>query len=235
MNARPHLPAAVLFDMDGTLIDSEHLWFAAECAVMEGYDAAWTVEDQQACLGGPLDRAGDYMASRIDPARGVPTSVVMAELLDAMDALLRAEPVRWQPGARELLAEANALALPTALVTASWRRLINAVHDVIAADLGRDPFTVMVGGDEVGNGKPHPEPYLRAASLLGVDPADCLVIEDSPTGVASGAAAGCRVVAVPHMAPITPDARVRVEPTLAGRTVAGLWSAEPSLEVLAHP
>ena len=218
-------PAALVFDMDGTLVDTEHLWLQAERMTMERIGGEWTSADQAHCLGGPLERVVEYMAERGDPAVviGLQSTGVGAFLIETMEALLLAEAVAWRPGARALICEAVERGIPTALVTASWRRLIDAVHLSIAGDLGFEPFTVIVGGDEVPHSKPHPAPYLQAAALLGVGPADCLVIEDSPTGVASGIAAGCWVVAVPHMAPVAPAERLVVVDSLDGRSIDELW------------
>ena len=110
------------------------------------------------------------------------------------------------PGAARLLAELAAHDIPTALVSASHRRII----DRILASVGPQYFALTVAGDEVERTKPFPDPYLRAAAGLGADPTRCAVIEDTVTGVTAAEAAGCRVVAVPSIAPIEPA---------AGRTV----------------
>ena len=123
------------------------------------------------------------------------------------------------PATGELLAEVAAAGVPMALVSSSYRVLVDAV---LAQGLG--PFALTVAGDEVGQGKPHPEPYLTAAQRLGVSPARCVVIEDSPSGVAAGEAAGCAVVAVPSVAGVAFDAAPRrlVVGSLAGVTLADL-------------
>jgi HAD superfamily hydrolase (TIGR01509 family) len=214
------LPAAVLFDMDGTLIDSEGLWLDAEIAVMGSLGAGWTEADQAHCLGGPLERVADYMIDRSGSA--LPSDAVGVMLLDGMEQRLRDSPLSWRPGARALLVACREAGVPTALVSASWNRLIDAVSDKIATDIGTRPFDAVVAGDDVANSKPHPDPYLAAAAALGVDPADCLAVEDSPTGVRSAVAAGCRVVAVPHIAAVDDPGALVVE-TLSGRGLLDLW------------
>lgn len=223
------LPAAVLFDLDGTLLDSEDLWWDAECRVVGSWGGTWTREDQAHCLGGPLERVTSYMADRT--AAPHTPEVIGEELLATMEALLREGDLTWRPGALELLTECRSAGVPTALVSASHRRLLDAVADAVADHPGMpDPaFDVTVAGDEVNEGKPHPEPYLRAAELIGVSIADCIVIEDSPTGVASGQASGAYVLAVPHIVAIAEHARRRVVPTLDGVSLSDLrdWASLP--------
>lgn len=214
---------AVLFDLDGTLIDSEGLWWRAECLVVDGLGGTWTPQDQAMCLGGPLERVSAYMALRSGSAR-TPDDIGR-ELLDRMEGLLRSEPLEWRPGARELLAQCRAEGIPTGLVSASHRRLLDAVDDAIARDVharGDHAFDVTVAGDEVANGKPHPEPYVAAARMLGVPIERCIVLEDSPTGVESGQMSGAFVVAIPHIVAIESAERRRVIDTLAGVTTADL-------------
>lgn len=223
--AATDMPSAVLFDMDGTLIDSEHLWLRAEVRVMESLGTDWTTEDQSACLGGPLERVADYMKTR--SRSDLPSGEIGRLLLCEIESLMRSEPLEWRPGALDLLGETMSAGIPRALVTASWAVLVDALADRMALDLGGSPFTAIVAGDDVANSKPHPEPYRRAAAAVGASPDTCLALEDSPTGVASAAAAGCRVVAVPHMAPVD-DALAgathkAVVTSLAGWSLADLW------------
>jgi HAD superfamily hydrolase (TIGR01509 family) len=215
------LPGAVLFDMDGTLIDSEHLWLQAEQRIMSDLGGSWTDADQGHCLGGPLERVAQYMIASVGSTRSV--QQVGLDLMDEVEYLMRKEPIIWRPGARELLTEATELGISTALVTASWRRLVMALHERLAEDIGADPFTVIVPGDEVSRGKPHPDPYLSAMNLLGKVPIHCMAIEDSPTGVAAAVASGCRVVAVPHIAIIEAQLSLCVVESLEGETIQSLW------------
>jgi HAD superfamily hydrolase (TIGR01509 family) len=201
-------PAAVLFDLDGTLIDTEPYWMAQEQALAAAFGGRWSKEQAVACVGNPLP----VTARRLQAEAGVrlPVEQIVERLLDEVVAKVRAD-VPWQPGARELLSVLTADGTPTALVTMSYRRLADAA----LADLPAATFATVVTGDEVGQGKPHPEPYLTAATRLGVDPARCVVVEDSPNGIRSGLAAGAAVVAVPHVAPLPDLAEVTVVPTLA--------------------
>jgi HAD superfamily hydrolase (TIGR01509 family) len=191
---------AVLFDMDGLLIDSEPLWLETETAVMARLDpgeAGWTEEDQAQLLGGSLERTVRYLLGKA--TRPAPPDVVAQWLMSGIAERVRRGGVPAQPGARELLASVKAAGLPHALVTSSERSFMDAV----LASTGMR-FDVLVCADDVTATKPDPEPYLLAAKLTGVHPADCFALEDSPNGVASAEAAGCRVIAVPSLVPIAP-------------------------------
>ena len=196
MNATDGL-AAVLFDMDGLLVDTEPLWLETETAVMARLGAPWTPQDQQALLGGSMQRTVSYLLGKA--TRPVPPETVARWMLDGMLDRAADGRVVVRPGARELVAEVAAAGLPHALVTSSQRRFADAVLAVTGMT-----FSVTVCGEDVTATKPDPEPYLLAAKLLDADPARCVVLEDSPNGVASAAAAGCRVLAVPSLLPIPP-------------------------------
>ncbi|WP_308206937.1 HAD family hydrolase [Actinoallomurus rhizosphaericola] len=186
---------AVLFDMDGLLLDSERLWLEAEAEVMAWLGGSWGPEHQEFLVGGSLDRTVAYMLD----LTGVPAAPeeVGRRLMGAMAERLQAD-VPMMPGARDLLDEVRGAGLPSALVSSTHRVLMEYALDGI----GRDSFTVTVAGDEVRRTKPHPEPYLAATRLLDVDPRRCVALEDSLNGATSGAAAGCHVVAVPSVVPI---------------------------------
>ncbi|MDQ1680481.1 MAG: hypothetical protein QOI42_1340, partial [Frankiaceae bacterium] len=138
-------------------------------------------------------------------------------LLGRMVELFR-DRLTLRPGARELLRELHGIGMPMALVSSSYRILVEAGLDV----LGRSPFRATVAGDEVTHTKPHPEPYLTACARLGVDPANAVVFEDSPTGVRAGEAAGCFVIAVPDYVSVQPGPRTRVVDSLADLDASAL-------------
>jgi HAD superfamily hydrolase (TIGR01509 family) len=187
----------VLFDMDGLLVDSEPLWLESETAVMARLGADWTEADQAKLLGGNLERTVRYFLAKA--ARPVPPDVVGEWLMADIAERVRRGGVQVRPGARELLAAVAEARMPCALVTSSERRFMDAV---LAATGMR--FDVLVCAEDVSATKPDPEPYLLAAKLVGVDPGQCFALEDSPNGVASAQAAGCRVIAVPSLLPIGP-------------------------------
>lgn len=196
MSQRPHPPAAVLFDMDGLLVDTEPLWFMAESTVMARMGVRWEQADQSALIGGPMSRAVAYMIGRA--GGGHDALEVARSLKSEMASLLAKGPIAWMPGARELVVSLRQAGIPRALVSSSGRDLVNHVLAVVLDEVGDDVFDLSVAGDEVEHTKPHPAPYLFAAAKLGVSARHCVVLEDSRTGVTSGLAAGCHVVAVPH-------------------------------------
>nr|WP_205741028.1 HAD family phosphatase [Haloactinopolyspora alba] len=221
-----HLPAAVLWDMDGTMVDTEPLWIGAEKALVEQHGGAWTDEDSLALVGSDLLAAGAYIRDR----GGLPLTPeqVVQHLLGEVLRGVREGAVGWQPGVRELLAELNGLGVPCALVTMSYRVLAEAV----VAQLPEATFAAVVTGDEVTHGKPHPAPYLSAAAALGVDPSDCVVIEDSPPGSESGVAAGAKVVSVPNAVAANPVPGMVVIDSLDGVAARDLLTLfdEPRLD-----
>lgn len=205
--------AAVLWDMDGTLVRTEELWMAAEIATMAAFGSHWDAQDQAVAVGGPLDRVVRYMADRI----GHSEVEVSRRLTDEIEHLMLTEEIPWMPGARELHRELANAGVPQALVSNSWRELIEAA----LAELDTT-FEVVIAGDELARSKPDPLPYLMACEQLGVAPAAAVVIEDSPTGVAAGLTAGCAVLAVPHIGELAPAPRLTVTTSLVGWTPEGL-------------
>ena len=213
------LPAAVLFDMDGLLVDTEPLWTQAEESLARRYGARFTPQAKAAVVGTRLDVAVPALLRLF----GAPTTAeevadAAAFLLDRMVGLFQ-EPFGLRAGAGGLLAQLRTAGVPAALVSSSYRVLVDAV---LATGVG--PFATTLAGDEVVRGKPDPEPYLVAAGRLGVRPLDCVVLEDSPAGVVSGLRAGCAVVAVPSVPGVTfeESPRLRVMPSLASVDLAAL-------------
>jgi HAD superfamily hydrolase (TIGR01509 family) len=190
---------AVLFDMDGLLVDSEPLWFEVETEIMARMGGAWSRADQQQLVGGQLAHSLGYMLARA--ARPEPEETVTRWMADGITGLVRQRGVPMLPGARELKAEVSAAGVPCALVTSAQRDLMEAVLEATGA-----AFDATVCSADVQFGKPDPEPYLLGAKLLGVDPGGCVALEDSPNGIASAEAAGCAVIAVPNVAPVPPRA-----------------------------
>ena len=200
-------PAAVLWDMDGTLVDTEPYWIECEFNLVRSHGGTWTEEDARSIIGADLLDAAAVI--RLRGGVDLPEREIVERLLDGVTARVR-ERIPWRPGARRLLAELNAQGVPCALVTMSWRRFVEAVVEALPPG----SFQTAVSGDLVAHGKPHPEPYLTAARRLGVDPALCVAIEDSPRGVTSAESAGCTVVAVPHLVAIEPGERRVLVPSL---------------------
>jgi HAD superfamily hydrolase (TIGR01509 family) len=199
---------AVLFDMDGLLVDTEPLWLETETVVASRLGSPpWTPQDQKALLGGSLEKTVAYLLSKA--SRPQPSQVVADWVMDDVEARVLAGGAAARPGARELHAALRGAEIPVGLVTSSRRRLMRAVLETTGF-----AFDITVCSDDVTATKPDPEPYQLAVKLLGADPAGCVVLEDSPNGVASARAAGCPVVAVPSFIPITPAPGVTVAGSL---------------------
>lgn len=210
---------AVLFDMDGLLVDSEPLWFETECMVMGRMGGGWTQADQEHLIGGSLVHSVGYMLGKAPRPAG--PEEVGRWLIEGMAELVRARGVPFKPGAERLLAEVAAAGIPQALVTSAERMIMEAVLEVTGLAV-----TVTVCGEDVSHRKPHPEPYQRAAALLGAEPQRCAALDDSPTGVASAAAAGCAVVAVPSV-PVPPWPGLLTVESLAELSLARLHALIP--------
>ena len=209
------LPAAVLWDMDGTLVDSEHHWMASEKALAEAHNATWTEQDGHDLIGNSLYESSKIIKAKIGSE--MDTEAIVQHLTDSVVARL-SESLAWRPGARELLQELKRKKIKTALVTMSLHRMAAEV----VSQIPFDAFDVIVGGDDVSRGKPFPDPYLRAAELLGVDPKDCVAFEDSNTGLRSAEAAGTKAVGVPNFIEIPMIPGRILWPTLEGVRVKDL-------------
>jgi HAD superfamily hydrolase (TIGR01509 family) len=206
------LPAAVLWDMDGTLIDTEPYWMQAETDLVTSFGGTWTYDDCMQLVGSGLRDAAAILQSH-----GVAMQIddIVTWLTDRVQAKLAEHGLPWRPGAAEALAAFAQAGVPMALVTMSMERMARQVADLI----GTDTFAVIVAGDMVEKSKPHPEAYLQAANLLGVDPARCIAIEDSPTGLRAAVDAGTIAIHVPHEVDLPESAEHTRWPTLAERTL----------------
>jgi HAD superfamily hydrolase (TIGR01509 family) len=213
----PAAPAAVLWDFDGTLADTEPLWIEAEFELITTLGGTWSEEQANELVGNSLIDSAIYILNAID-RHDLDPAWVVERLLDRVVEFLAGRPMPWRPGALELLTSLGAAGVPCALVSASYRVLLDAA----LAQLPAGTFAVSVAGDEVSEGKPHPEPYEKACAALGVEARRCVVIEDSVTGARSGNAAGCLVLAVPNRVEVPPAPRRRVVPSLSGLDAAGV-------------
>lgn len=205
------MPAAVLWDMDGTLVDTEPYWMASEQELVSSFGGTWTHDDGLLLVGLGLWNSAEILRSR--GVRMEPDEIVHW-LTERVRALLTEKGIPWRPGARELLASLRESGVRTGLVTMSVRSM---AEQVVAA-IPFPAFDIIVSGDEVEQAKPHPEPYLRAAERLGVDPRDTVAIEDSLVGLASAVASGAATIGVPHIVPLPESDEHTLWPTLEGRT-----------------
>jgi HAD superfamily hydrolase (TIGR01509 family) len=217
-DAVPNPLSAVLWDMDGTIVDTEPFWIRAETALVERFGGRWGHEQALRLVGRGLEDS-----ARILQEHGVRMAV--AEIVDTLtDDVVRdlAGTTPWRPGALELLRAVRDAGVPTALVTMSVRRMAEA----IVAAIPFPAFDVVVSGTDVSRPKPFPDAYEQAAALLGIDVTEAVAIEDSPTGLASAVAAGATVVGVPHLVPL-PAGHWTRWPTLEGRGLADLEALAP--------
>jgi HAD superfamily hydrolase (TIGR01509 family) len=212
-NANPDFYSAVFFDMDGLLVDSEPLWLISETQMMAEYGYQWLESDQAACLGGPLDRIGNYMSGLIGGKRDGHS--LMMEIIDRMVEKFKGD-LPFMPGAIALINDLRVHGVPLTLVSASPRSLVDAA----LSNFEENPFVRSISSNDVKITKPDPEGYLLAAASGGHDISNSLVLEDSLTGVTAAKASGAWVLAVPHLVPIEKSARVDVTTSLEN------WSYE---------
>ena len=209
------LPAAVLWDMDGTLIDSEPYWMKSEGSFAKANNSNWTEQDGLSLVGMSLYDSSKIIKEKV--GSNLEPDQIIQKLTDDVAAQLKQE-ILWRPGAKELLMLLRKKKIKTALVTMSMSRMAKQVADSI----GFDAFDVIVAGDDVRHGKPHPEPYLKAAQLLGEKPEDCVAFEDSLTGLRSAEAANTKAVGVKNIVEIPMEPGRILWPTLEGVTMADL-------------
>ncbi|RZU61412.1 HAD family hydrolase [Zhihengliuella halotolerans] len=222
---------AVLWDMDGTIVDTEPYWIRAEKDLVHGYGCEWTHEDAMRLVGNALPVSAAMIRDAIVAGGG--PSLEIRHIVDTlshevMSSVRRAIP--WRPGARELLEQLAAAGVPCALVTMSEGPLAGLVVDALPPGTMRFKVT----GDMVQRGKPHPEPYLQGLERMGdivpgLEARRVVAIEDSVPGVASAAASGSVTIAVPHFIELPPPENWTEWETLAGRTADDLDALVRSL------
>ena len=203
------LPAAVLWDMDGTLVDSEEYWLSSEQNLAQQFNGSWNAQDGLDLIGMSLYDSTKVMKAKM--GIDLEPDEIINRLTDDVVAQLEVS-IPWRPGAQELLRELKKRGVKTALVTMSMKRMAESVANQIPFKA----FDVIVAGDMVTQGKPHPEPYLLAAQLLGVKPEDCVAFEDSNTGLTSAEAAGTKAIGVTNIVPIPEKPGRTIWPTLEG-------------------
>ena len=194
---------AVFFDMDGLLVDSEPEWLKSESEISAAYGYQWTSQDQVACLGGPLSRIGQYMHEKCNQAET--PDFFTRKIVEVQSEKMRSH-TPFMPGAYELVKDLQKNGVKTGLVSASPRIIVDAVLDNVGAEL----FPFSISSDDVERTKPHPDAYLKAAQLTNSAIENCLVFEDSLTGIGAATSSGAWLVAVPHLVHVDESERVRV-------------------------
>lgn len=185
--------AACLFDMDGTLVDTEPYWIEAETTLVSQFGGHWTTQQGLALVGSGLWGTADALQ-----AAGV--DMDERAIIDWLSAFVQTrmnEAMPWRPGAVELIRALRELDIPLALVTMSFRATAYALRDALSNELGQSAFEHVVCGEDVTYPKPHPEAYTRAAHLLGVHISDCVAFEDSGHGAASAFSSGAVTIGLP--------------------------------------
>lgn len=204
--------------MDGTLVDSEKLWDVSLSALYESFDGVMSRDTRSALVGASAEETMVTVYTELGLELDPDAMAQSIRWLHAHTAELFDGGLPWCDGAREMLEALAAEGTPMALVTNTQRELAERALNSI----GRHYFSVTVCGDEVPSGKPAPDPYLRAAELLGLAPADCLAVEDSVTGSMAAEDAGCAVLVVPNDIPVPGGRRRRHVDSLATLEVADL-------------
>ena len=217
-----HALHAVLFDMDGTLVETEQYWGEAMAALAAQLGGRMSVAARERTVGTSMRFAMNVLYEDLGVVRTEEQFVADSHWVEERTGELMAAGSQWRPGARALVSEVAASGLPTALVTTTPRRLASVVLAHLSDDLGGNPFRVTVCGDEVPARKPDPAPYRQAMAALQVDPAGCVVIEDSLAGVTSGLAAGAAVLGVPSLQPLAEAPGLTLRDSLVGVGLAEL-------------
>jgi HAD superfamily hydrolase (TIGR01509 family) len=209
--------AAVLWDLDGTITDTETYWIRAYRSVAGQYGAHLGGEHVSLLAGMDLIGAAHFVRAFASIQLSAPR---LAEAFTREVAGMLRKSIPWRPGARELLSQIRGAGWPSALVTGS-----PAVCAAPAlAALPRGTFEAVVTADSGVAAKPDAAPYREAMRLLGMGPAQCLAIEDSETGARSAQAAGCKVVVIPQLAPVAPAPGRFIRASLTGLGIEELMT-----------
>jgi HAD superfamily hydrolase (TIGR01509 family) len=213
--------AAVLFDMDGTLIDSEPYWMAAEHELVARFGGTWTDEQAYGLVGNGLWKSAEILQKAgVDLPSDDIVQKLSSRVLEQVE-----EAIPWRPGVKELLWNISEQGISCALVTMSLRTNAESLARAVAGEVGKDVFSVIVAGDDVTEPKPHPEPYLTAARLLGVDIDDCVAVEDSEAGATSAFTAGAITIGIPLHVDVPGHLVHLLWDSLQGKTVEDLATA----------
>lgn len=210
-------PAAVVWDLDGTVIDSEEYWIIAETEIVESFGGTWSHDDGLAVIGQGLSETALLMQERgVQLSSEDIISAMTSRVLKKMD-----ERMPWRPGAPELIRGLFDAGIPLGIATMAYAEIAHRVANAISGVT----FSAIVAGDQVTNSKPHPEIYLLATERLGVNPRDCVAIEDSPVGVTAASSAGLFTIGVPLFLSLDETPASLLWPTLAGRTPEDIFDA----------
>jgi len=203
-------PQAVLWDLDGTIVDSEPYWLLSEQRLVEEFGGTWSEADGFALIGAGLTNAAEHLQKcGVD----MPVDAIVKRMVDEVDEM-NARQVPWRPGARELIRSIHDAGIPQVIVTMSYRTTANFVADEVGI------FAGVVCGEDVTHSKPHPEPYVMGAALVGFDASECVALEDSVPGSASAVAAGAVTIAVPLHVPLPESENYTIWHTMVGRDVS---------------
>jgi len=200
----------VLWDLDGTIIDSEPYWLLSEQRLVEEFGGKWSEADGFALIGAGLSNAAEHLQTYgVD----MPVDDIVQRMVDEVDEM-NAKQIPWRPGALELLRSIHDAGIPQVIVTMSYRTTANFIAD----ELGL--FAGVICGEDVTHSKPHPEPYQMGAALVGVDASECVALEDSVPGSASAVAAGAVTIALPLHVPLPESENYTIWHTMVGRDVS---------------
>jgi HAD superfamily hydrolase (TIGR01509 family) len=203
-------PLAVLWDLDGTIIDSEPYWLLSEQRLVEEFGGTWSEADGFALIGAGLSNAAEHLQGfGVD----MPVDAIVRRMVDEVDEM-NAKQIPWRPGALELLRSIHDAGIPQVIVTMSYRTTANFIAD----ELGL--FAGVICGEDVTHSKPHPEPYQMGAALVGADPRECVALEDSVPGSASAVAAGAVTIALPLHVPLPESENYTIWHTMVGRDMS---------------